>query len=203
MQVSDSAPVIIPRIHAPCPHQTNELALFIQSFPWSNGITLQHGSMTQIIEKTSFHESPGIDQSLILVSYQYLSLMLFFQDIEINQTQARLLDAFHFKQKLQDPRTQALLARLRTTDRRAFFAAGGWKNVSTADIDEITHVLVRLNVLDQCLDALSFPSHLSLPKMSRIPFPENFPRRLRQVRCCLHVPESLISSFMFTRFFTL
>ena len=43
------------------------LALVIQAFPWSNGITLQQGSMTGIIEQANFGDFPGIDHSLLLV----------------------------------------------------------------------------------------------------------------------------------------
>jgi hypothetical protein len=91
------------------------------------------------------------------------------------KSQAQYLDRCSLSRIVQqDPRLITLLERL-AMDHRLFFANGGWSAISSPTLSAITHILVRLHMLDHFVDALAFPPQDSLPIMPRIPFPYNFP----------------------------
>jgi hypothetical protein len=98
-----------------------------------------------------------------------------------------VLDAFSLRHLVsQDPRIIIFLQRLSTVDRKSFFNNGGWSGVTAPALATIAHVLVRLHILDHFLDALAFPPQATLPMLRTIPYPYEFPERVRRV-CLFHL----------------
>jgi hypothetical protein len=120
----------------------------------------------------------GIDTSLIMVSIPHSCR--FPQSDIFGQAQAESLDTAKFDHTLSDPRTQAFLKRLLSLDHKTFLTQEAWK-LDQQDIARITHILVRLQILDKFVDALSFPRNPSLRVMAKLPFPHRFPDNLERV----------------------
>lgn len=98
------------------------------------------------------------------------------------QAQADSLDRCDFLTFLfTDARTQAFLQRLVTTDRQTFLNDARWTDLGPPELAAITHVLVRLQILELFVDALAFPPTPNLPVMVKMPFPQKFPDRLNRV----------------------
>jgi hypothetical protein len=110
------------------------------------------------------------------------SLLLVLRAHRQPQTQAQVLDASSLMHLVpQDPRIIVFLQRLATVDRHSFFNNGGWSGVSPPALATIAHLLVRLHIFDHFLDALAFPRQATLPTLRTIPFPYEFPERVRRV----------------------
>lgn len=163
----------------------NPLAAVIRAFPWTNGITLLHGSMADTLQ--SLWDSNGgaeteMHNSLLLVRDPFRESSPRLRAHRHPQTQAQVLDAFSLRHLVnQDPRIIVFLQRLATVDRHSFFNNGGWSGVSPLALATIAHVLVRLNIFDHFLDALAFPPQAILPILRTVPFPYEFPERVRRV----------------------
>ena len=176
-------PALSPNTH-PAPYD-NPLATVIQAFPWNNGIMLLQGSMAdtlQSLSPTKVFADTEMQNSLLLVRDPFHTrpgaLTYLFQ-----QTQAQVLDAFSLSQGFKhDPRIQAFLQRLAAVDRDSFFKNGGWSDVSLQALAVIAHVLVHLHIFDHFVDALAFPPQATVPILRTIPFPYEFPDRVRRVR---------------------
>jgi hypothetical protein len=67
-------------------------------------------------------------------------------------------------------------------DRATFLTQAGWSDVGTKGLQIITHILVRLHILDQFVDALSFPPNPTLRVMGKLRFPRKFPESVNRVR---------------------
>jgi hypothetical protein len=65
-------------------------------------------------------------------------------------------------------------------DREMFLSQDAW-TMDQKDIGTITHILVRLQILDQFVDALSFPPNPSLRVMSKIRFPHKMSEPVERV----------------------
>ena len=97
------------------------------------------------------------------------------------QAQAETLEALTFDNFVLDPHMQEFLRRLRTMSREEFLTHAGWSDVGTKGLQVITHILVRLHILDQFVDALSFPPNPTLSLMGKLPFPQKFPDSVGRV----------------------
>jgi hypothetical protein len=80
-----------------------------------------------------------------------------------------------------NPRTRTFFHHLLHTERQSFLTQSRWEAISPQEIVTITDILVRFHVLDQMLDAVSFPRHLHLSPMPKLPFPYRFPEKLDRV----------------------
>lgn len=172
------------------PGYVNPLAVVLRVLPWSNGISLQQGSMSE--QLLNFWETSGLDLSSINSSLQLVLVglqpcPLFILTYPFHKTQAQQLDSFTFPRTLlQDDRTQRLLQRLATVDRESFISNGGWSGPSSQDLDIIATFLVRHHLLDRFVDALGFPRQPTLPMSSQIQFPYKMPFRLQYV-CLIYL----------------
>jgi hypothetical protein len=163
----------------------NPLPAVIRVFPWNNGITLLQGSMANTLQ--SLWESQrvgdiGVQNSLLLVSDSSV-LPVVPSPYKHAQTQAQVLDSFTLNHLLeQDPRIAGFFQRLATGNRNSFFKNGGWTGLSPQALATIAHVLVRLHIFDSFVDAIAIPPQATLPMLNSIPFPSEFPDRVRAVR---------------------
>lgn len=158
-----------------------QLAAVIRAFPWNNGITLLQGNMTpQLVEWSESDSSkvPGFYSSLVVVCDPFPS---FAGADPSSQAQAETLDVLTFDNSVLDPRMQEFLRRLRTMEREQFLTHAGWSEVGTKGLQSITHMLVRLHMLDRFVDALSFPPNPTLRVMGKLPYPRTFPDSVDRV----------------------
>jgi hypothetical protein len=76
---------------------------------------------------------------------------------------------------------QDFLKRLCSMNRDEFLASARWSDVGPKGLQVITHILARLHILDQFVDALSFPPNPTLSLMGKLSFPSKFPDSVTRV----------------------
>jgi DNA-binding phage protein len=98
------------------------------------------------------------------------------------QAQAESLDNFEWPDHMKDDaRIRQFLNDFLHTGRTSFLRKGRWDKVNVHDMSSAANVVLRYHVLDQMVDALSFPRNPSLPAIPKLPFPYSFPDRLARV----------------------
>ena len=82
---------------------------------------------------------------------------------------------------MDDPRNQIVLGNVVNSRHEAFCQDGGWASLSQKDATLIAHLLCRFKVLDQIVNAVSFPCHPNFHYVPRVALPQSLPTPLVRV----------------------